>query len=341
MKNSLVLYHDYLEKFKSLTDEQFGKLIRCMLTYDASGEIPSIDDVLVEVTFNVAKMDLDKNREKYESIVKRNQENGKKGGRPKNEEKTSTFSLVSQTGKVVPDGKVEGYHFLYLIKDITTGEYKIGETQNLKQRRLDIKRPTNHLSIVDFVIGDIYDCQEVERNIKKAFKAYSAGGDWFVANDDIAYLIMNEWFPKIPSGISGMPKYPEESKKAVNVNVNVNDNVNVIKDIKTNINNKTNIENKKVIDIKKEKVKKEKVYYPNDELLDAAFKNYVAMRVKIKKPLTDRAIELAIKKLDELSNGDNELAINILNQSIFNSWQGLYEVKEKKSKSIVDDWRDV
>lgn len=67
MKNSLVLYHDYLEKFKSLTDEQFGKLIRCMLTYDASGEIPSIDDALMEVAFYIVKVDMDKDAIKSRS----------------------------------------------------------------------------------------------------------------------------------------------------------------------------------------------------------------------------------------------------------------------------------
>ena len=52
------------------------------------------------------------------------------------------------------------------------------------------------------------------------------------------------------------------------------------------------------------------------------------MRKKIKKPLaSDRAITLALNKLESLSGGDQEKAIQILNQSIFHSWQGLFEPK--------------
>lgn len=73
--------------------------------------------------------------------------------------------------------------------------------------------------------------------------------------------------------------------------------------------------------------KQKPVYYPNDEKLNQAFVDYVAMRKQIKKPMSDRAIELAISKLEKLSKGDNDMAIAILEQSILGSWQGLYELK--------------
>ena len=74
--------------------------------------------------------------------------------------------------------------------------------------------------------------------------------------------------------------------------------------------------------------KQEIVYYPNDEALNKTFADYVAMRKELKKPMTERAISLAINKLNDLSNGDNDKAIKILEQSIMNSWQGLFELKE-------------
>ena len=82
-------------------------------------------------------------------------------------------------------------------------------------------------------------------------------------------------------------------------------------------------------------------YYPNDEKLNNVFADYVAMRKKLKKPMTDRAVELAIKKLDTMSGGNNEIAIKILEQSIMNSWQGLFELKgeaPKKTESVFDAW---
>lgn len=93
--------------------------------------------------------------------------------------------------------------------------------------------------------------------------------------------------------------------------------------------------------------KKERVYFPNDELLNEAFKEFVLMRKKIKKPLaTDHAIDLVISKLNKLSGGNNEKAIEILNQSIENSWQGIFEVKSNsfnnnKSANAPIDWSKI
>ena len=87
-------------------------------------------------------------------------------------------------------------------------------------------------------------------------------------------------------------------------------------------------------------------YYPNDEKLDSTFADYVAMRKQLKKPMSDKAVELAIKKLNNLSGGDNDKAIAILEQSIMNSWQGLFELKEetpkpKQSNQGSIDWSKV
>lgn len=93
--------------------------------------------------------------------------------------------------------------------------------------------------------------------------------------------------------------------------------------------------------VTKSEPKTETVYYPLDETLDKTFKDYMAMRKEIKKPMTDRAIELAMSKLEELSGSDNDIAIAILEQSIMNSWQGLFELKEKteKTTSNIDKWQ--
>lgn len=83
------------------------------------------------------------------------------------------------------------------------------------------------------------------------------------------------------------------------------------------------------------------VYYPNDVVLDGAFKSYVQMRVKIKKPMTERAIELAMKELEKLSRGDADAAVAILEQSILNSWQGLFALKDRKTNNGGVNWDNV
>lgn len=63
------------------------------------------------------------------------------------------------------------------------------------------------------------------------------------------------------------------------------------------------------------------------------FNSFVEMRNKIKKPLTDKAKELLIKdltKYEALKNGNANIA---LENSIKNSWQGVFEPKNNSSNN--------
>ena len=85
-------------------------------------------------------------------------------------------------------------------------------------------------------------------------------------------------------------------------------------------------------------------YYPNDEQLNQAFLDFIEMRNKIKKPMTDRAVTMAMNRLQKLAGTDNDLAINILEQSVLHCWQDLYGLKDdmrnnKGSGGI--DWDNV
>ena len=85
------------------------------------------------------------------------------------------------------------------------------------------------------------------------------------------------------------------------------------------------------------------VYYPTDDLLNQAFTDYVEMRKKIKSPMTERAVQLAMGNLEKLSGGDNDIAIQILEQSIMNSWKGLFALKEDKQQKSTGgiDWDSI
>jgi predicted phage replisome organizer len=62
------------------------------------------------------------------------------------------------------------------------------------------------------------------------------------------------------------------------------------------------------------------------------FKNticdFIEHRKNIKKPMTERALKLLVNELKRLSNSENE-RIAILNQSILNGWQSVFELKQK------------
>lgn len=88
---------------------------------------------------------------------------------------------------------------------------------------------------------------------------------------------------------------------------------------------------------KKERKSKSKSYdeqiaeYTGNEDLQNALKAFLQMRSFIKKPITEYALKLMLKKLDEIGNTDDE-KIAILNQSIINNWQGIFPLKNEYTK---------
>ena len=68
--------------------------------------------------------------------------------------------------------------------------------------------------------------------------------------------------------------------------------------------------------------------YTGNEELQEALKAFIQMRSFIKKPMTEYALKLMLKKLEELGNNDTT-KIAILNQSITHNWQGIFPLKDE------------
>lgn len=105
-----------------------------------------------------------------------------------------------------------------------------------------------------------------------------------------------------------------------------------IKQSLPNILDNNNIDNNIVS--KKERKRASKSYdeqieeYTQNKELQNALKAFVQMRSFIKKPMTEYALKLMLKKLDELGNNDTT-KIAILNQSITHNWQGIFPLKDE------------
>ena len=99
------------------------------------------------------------------------------------------------------------------------------------------------------------------------------------------------------------------------------------------------IEIKMLKDNKKERKPKKQIKsyddqiteYTQNEDLQNALKAFLQMRSFINKPMTEYALKLMLKKLDELGNTD-DVKIAILNQSITHNWQGLFPLKDEYIK---------
>ena len=96
-----------------------------------------------------------------------------------------------------------------------------------------------------------------------------------------------------------------------------------------------NTSNKKEKENKKSNIDKIIEAYTKNDLLVEAIRDFIKMRSTIKKPLTDRALKGILNKLDNFTNNDLD-KVEILENSIMNCWQGVFELKNKKVPTKVD-----
>ena len=79
------------------------------------------------------------------------------------------------------------------------------------------------------------------------------------------------------------------------------------------------------------------MYFPTDEKLNQAFKDFIEMRKSLKNgAMTERAITMMITKLSKL---DNDLAISLLEKSTTNNWKDIYMPEVKQDfKQVLKEW---
>ena len=82
-----------------------------------------------------------------------------------------------------------------------------------------------------------------------------------------------------------------------------------------------------------------KEFSAGNEPLEQAITDWIDMRASLKKPVsTERALRLNLDKLFKLSDGFQPDMLDIVNQSIMNSWQGFFALKS--SKRSTDDKKE-
>lgn len=71
----------------------------------------------------------------------------------------------------------------------------------------------------------------------------------------------------------------------------------------------------------------------NKELLES-LRAWIEMRKKMKRPLTGRATQQALKKLNELSRGNQDTMVQIVDQTSLKGWLTFYPLKENKPGTL-------
>lgn len=136
--------------------------------------------------------------------------------------------------------------------------------------------------------------------------------NYFVVNEEVLFDLMQKQLDNESDvSTSGNSDVPESGYNGVPT---------YIKNNNKNINNKNK--------------KKKKDSWFTSEKINAAFEDFLKMRKSIKKPATDRAISMLVNKLKELSRGDEELAVAIIDKAILKNWLSFYDLDEDEKRKI-------
>lgn len=111
-RNSFIFHYDFAEILAELSGDDAKTLINALVDYDSMGTIPSLTGA-VKIAFVAIKMQIDKDRAKWEETCEKNSDNGKLGGRPRktetNPEKRTVFQETQKSERFLEKPKKADY----------------------------------------------------------------------------------------------------------------------------------------------------------------------------------------------------------------------------------------
>ena len=102
-KKSFLVYFDWEEPFSCLDDAELGELFRAMVKYAKSEEEPEFENKTLYLVFTFIKNAIDRDKAAYEEKCKKNAENGRKGGKKKDEKLNPNLDFTGLLGTLPND----------------------------------------------------------------------------------------------------------------------------------------------------------------------------------------------------------------------------------------------
>ncbi len=165
--NYVCLYVSYLESLAPFSDEEIGRMVRAMLIYTATGEMPLFDGN-ERFIWPTIKAQIDRDEAAYQERCEKNRANGAKGGRPKNQSVITETEWFSEKPKKAKEKEKEK------------------EKEKKKENDSDMadKPPTRH-SFSPPSVDDVREyCREKGYNVDpERFVDYYTSNGWMVGRN--------------------------------------------------------------------------------------------------------------------------------------------------------------
>lgn len=88
-RKSFVLYTEWENTFNRLSNELAGELIKVIFDYVRTGEIPQIDNAVVDGVFSAFQPSIDRNISKYDAAIEQRKEAGKRSAEKRKRDATT------------------------------------------------------------------------------------------------------------------------------------------------------------------------------------------------------------------------------------------------------------
>ena len=165
-KNSFILYHDQKEVIDELDDEQAGKLIKAIYEYNVNKKLTLTG--ALKLVFIPFKNSFDRNDDKWDDIVKKRSEAGKKGM----EKRWKTEQNITNDNKC--------YQTITNITDSVSVSDSVSDSVSV----INIDYPRTHTEVFDFCFFLFPSCVEkdLEDSCKKFYNYYQEK-KWAGVND--------------------------------------------------------------------------------------------------------------------------------------------------------------
>ena len=130
-RKSFVLYTEWENTFNRLSNELAGELIKVIFDYVRPGEIPQIDNAVVDGVFSAFQPSIDRNISKYDAAIEQRKEAGKRSAEKRKRDATTVESRLRTS--TVSDSVSDT---LSLNGGVREGANKVFDLQSIKEQLL-------------------------------------------------------------------------------------------------------------------------------------------------------------------------------------------------------------
>ena len=189
-KDSFILYTEQKEIFDLLSDEEAGKLIKCLFHYVETGELIEVDNK-IKLAMLPIKHTLDRNLKKWEETKEKRSKAGKIGmqsrwGNKKEKDITSVTSVIKNNNTTITENNTD----ITKITDNVNVNVNVHDNVNVNdKKRKNTKKEKTFFD--DLELNKLFmDFLELRKSMK-------------IKNTDRAIMLL----------INKLEKYPDEIKK--------------------------------------------------------------------------------------------------------------------------------